>query len=88
MKTKPAGGYHLTPIPQGSYGDLDKIYEEVEELKDADAQGNRLMTLMELSDIMGAIRGYLEIHHPEMSLTDLIIMADATQRAFASGDRK
>ena len=86
--TDTPSGYHLSPIPKGTYGDLDKVYEEVAELKDAEAQGNRLMVLMELSDMMGAVRGFLEQHHPEMSLTDLIIMADATRRAFVTGARK
>lgn len=81
-------GYHETPIKKGHYGDLDKVYEEIDELKDAENQGNRLMVLMELSDVMGAIRGFLERHHPEMHLTDLIIMADATRRAFVTGARK
>lgn len=81
-------GYHLTDIKRGTYGDLSKIYEETEELKDADAQDNPLMVLLELSDIIGAIRGFLELKHPEISLTDLITMSDATHRAFITGDRK
>lgn len=86
--TDTPSGYHLSPIPKGTYGDLDKVYEEMAEVKDAENQGNRLMVLVELSDVMGAIRGFLEQHHPEMSLTDLIVMADATRRAFITGARK
>lgn len=81
-------GYHLTSIAKGTYGEIDKIYEEVEELKDAKQQDNTLMVLLEMSDIIGAIRGYLTQHHPELSLTDLIVMADATERAFLTGVRK
>lgn len=80
-------GYHLAQIARGIYGDLSKVYEEVDELKDAEEQGNRLMVLQELSDTIGAIRGFLQQHHPEITLTDLIIMADATRRAFRTGAR-
>lgn len=81
-------GYHLIPIMKGEFGELSKIEEELQELKDANEQGNRLMELVELSDLIGAIRGYLNSHYPDFSLTDLIIMADATSRAFESGSRK
>lgn len=56
LSTDTPSGYHLSPIPRGTYGDLDKVYEEIEELKDAEAQGNRVMTLLELSDTIGARR--------------------------------
>jgi DNA polymerase II large subunit len=81
-------GYHLAAITRGTFGDLSKVYEEIEEVKDAEKQDNPVMVLLELSDAIGAIRGYLRQHHPELSLTDLIIMADATERAFLSGSRK
>lgn len=87
-KTIETNGYHLSPIPKGTYGNLDKIYEEIDELKDAEKQDNCLMVLMELSDVIGAIRGFLEQNYPQISLTDLIVMADATRRAFLTGTRK
>ena len=79
--------YHLQPIPVGHYGEISKIEEELLELKDAQAQGIKIMELNELSDIMGAIEGYLEKHHPGMTLDDLIVMNKATRRAFESGHR-
>jgi hypothetical protein len=83
-----APGYHLTSIPRGTYGEISKVLEEVMELEDAENQGNQVMILLELSDIIGAIRGYLNKNYPNLSLTDLIVMADATQRAFVTGERK
>jgi hypothetical protein len=61
--------------------------EEVEEFKDALEQGVTLMALVELSDILGAIEGFLELNHPTISVTDLINMSDVTKRAFKSGQR-
>ncbi len=81
-------GYHLKEIKRGRYGEVSKIEEELNELKDALDQGNRIMELVELSDMIGAIRGYLNSYHPDFTLTDLIIMADATERAFKDGTRK
>ena len=81
-------GYHLDKIPRGHYGEVSKIEEEFHEFKDAVSQGNRIMELVELSDLMGAIRGYLYSYHTGFTLTDLILMADATERAFKDGTRK
>lgn len=80
-------GYHIRDIPRGLYGKISKIEEELLELKDAEEQGVRIMMLCELSDLIGAIRGYLDLHFPGMSIKDLEEMADATQRAFHDGTR-
>lgn len=82
-------GYHVSPIKRGVYGEISKIEEEVAEVVDAAGQGNRLMTLVELSDVIGAIDGYLSKHFGgEIILDDLIKLARATQRAFNTGGRK
>ncbi len=82
-------GYHLTDIPKGEYGQLSKVIEEALELKDAMEQGQKIMCLVELSDILGAIEGYLENHYGDMvTVTDLFNMAAATKRAFETGQRK
>lgn len=81
-------GYHKNKINKGTYGEISKIQEELEELQDAQQQNNKIMQLVELSDIIGAIQGFLTKHHPNITLNDLIIMADATNNAFKSGDRK
>jgi hypothetical protein len=80
-------GYHLKDIPRGECGDVSKIKEEVLELEDAIEQGNRVMQLCELSDIIQAVRLNLRMHHPGYTLDDLIVMADATERAFTDGTR-
>lgn len=80
-------GYHITSIPKGEFGELSKVVEELNEALDAKRQGSELMTLVELSDLIGAVSGYLEKHHPSMTLDDLIKMSDITQRAFKNGRR-
>ncbi len=80
-------GYHLKEPPRGEFGELSKIHEEAAELKDADEQGATLMVLQELSDLIGAIEGYLAKHHPTITLVDLIVMKDITARAFNDGTR-
>jgi hypothetical protein len=79
--------YHLRDIPKGVLGELSKVYEEIEEVKDSDEQGAKVMVLLELCDVIGAIESYLEKHHKSITLTDLIVMSDVTKRAFKSGVR-
>ena len=81
-------GYHKKEIEKGTVGELSKIYEEIEELKDADEQGVNLMVLLELSDVIGAIELYLSKHHKSISLDDLISMSRLTQEVFIGGFRK
>lgn len=78
-------GYHLTEIEKGELGEFSKIKEEFLEAKDSFAQGNPIMTLLELSDLIGAIEAYAINHN--MSLEDIIKMKDATKRAFKVGRR-
>jgi NTP pyrophosphatase (non-canonical NTP hydrolase) len=79
-------GYHNKEIPRGKFGEFTKIREEFLEAEDAIEQGNKIMLLVELSDLIGAIEGYCEKHNIE--LEDLIKMKDATKRAFMDGTRK
>lgn len=82
-------GYHLKHIEKGQIGELSKIIEEVEELKDSWEQKNKVMALLELSDIIGAISYFLENHYSnKITVEDLITMSLATKRAFQSGKRK
>jgi len=85
LKSKP--GYHLEPITRGIYGELSKIQEELDEAKDAEKQGVKIMLLTELSDMIGAVEGYLDNHHPDITLDDLRGMSNVTRRAFDSGTR-
>lgn len=82
------GGYHSVPIPRGEYGEISKIKEELLEAMDAERQGNVVMVLIELSDIIGAIDGYLEKRYKgAVTVKELVKMAEATQEAFKTGGR-
>lgn len=70
------------------YGEDSKIYEEVDEFADALDQGVAIMALVELSDLIGAIKGWLAKNHPSITLDDLVAMSAVTDRAFESGARK
>lgn len=85
MTEKP--GYHISHIPKGEVGESSKILEEVLELQDAEAQECKIMALVELSDLMGAIALYLDKHHPTTTMDDLLVMSHITRRAFANGHR-
>ncbi len=64
-------GYHLTAFPKGEFGELSKIEEEIREYQDALGQGVAIMALVELSDLYGAIQGYLAKHHPTLTVETL-----------------
>jgi len=81
-------GYHLREIKKGEFGEISKIEEELDELKESLEQGNKIMAICELSDIYGALVGYLEKHFPNLTMEDLKTMSDATTRAFKDGTRK
>lgn len=81
-------GYHLAKITAGVFGEDSKIYEEVDEFADALDQGVALMALVELSDLIGAIEGWLAKYHPSITIDDLRAMSDVTQRAFRAGHRQ
>lgn len=88
-KTKPPMGYHLSSITKGVYGEASKIFEETEEFRDAIAQGNKIMSLVELADMVGAMDAYLQKEYDgKIGMHDLLEMSAATRRAFATGDRK
>lgn len=80
-------GYHIRAIEKGSLGDVSKIREEVEELLDAHEQNVRIMELVELSDLVGAINAFLTQRHPGFSFDDLRMMNNVTARAFRNGVR-
>ena len=80
-------GYHITTIPSGVFGEASKISEEVAELIDAETQGCRIMMIVELSDMVGAIEAYLETQKLGVTMQDLQRMAHITKRAFKNGHR-
>jgi hypothetical protein len=80
-------GYHLRPIAtRGVYGEPSKIREELEELEESLEQNNRILALVELSDLYGALKGVAEKLGSNM--TEVAAMAAATERAFLDGTRK
>lgn len=82
-------GYHIAKITKAPYGTIEKIFEECEELADANNQDKTILILCELSDIIGAIEGYLEKQFENhIILDDLIEMAHLTKSAFQDGTRK
>lgn len=80
-------GYHIADIEKRRYGSLGKIIEETEELLDANRQGSTIMVLVELSDLYGAIEGFLAENYPQIKMHDLSKFSQITKRAFESGDR-
>lgn len=80
-------GYHLTKIDKHRYGTIDKIQEELDELVDANRQCSKVMMLVELADLYGAIEGYLQERFPGMEMHDLKKFSDITKRAFKNGHR-
>ena len=81
-------GYHKNQIDKGVYQEFSKIEEEFLECKDAHEQGVSLMLLQELSDLYGAIDGFLRKHHPSIGMEDLKKMHQRTASAFDDGTRK
>lgn len=81
-------GYHRAEIRKGVIGRLSKVQEELDEALDAEAQGDRIMLLVELSDMIGALEAYLEAEYVDFSLEDLISFSDKTRSAFHDGTRK
>ena len=80
-------GYHNKEIPRGKYGEFSKIREEFLEAEDALEQDNKIMLMVELSDLVGSIEAYCKLHH-NITLDDLITMKEATKRAFTDGTRE
>jgi phosphoribosyl-ATP pyrophosphohydrolase len=78
-------GYHVTNIEKGKLGSISKIQEELEELKDAEKQQSKIMMMVELSDLYGAIEEYCI--QQNITMEDLKIFSDITKRAFKNGRR-
>lgn len=81
-------GYHIKEIEKGIHGEFSKVTEEYMELRDARYQDSKIMQIMELSDLVGAIDAYvMKISNNSIDIKDLIVMTEATNRAFCSGER-
>lgn len=71
--------WHKKKITRGVYGEFSKVLEEVEEAEDALEQNNKLMYLIELSDIIGAIEGIAENYG--LTLEELITFSDKVKES-------
>jgi hypothetical protein len=80
-------GYHVNKIDKGELGKFSKVVEEFQELLDANEQGNPILELCELADIIGAIEAYTTTQY-NITLENLIEMKERTKEAFQEGKRK
>lgn len=78
-------GYHKKEIPKGVIGEFSKIEEEFLEAKDAFEQGDTILLLCELTDLIGAIEEKAKRHN--FTLQDLIEFSNKTKSAFKDGSR-
>lgn len=81
-------GYHKVKIKKGIIGQFSKIEEEFNELKDAVEQEDRILQLVELTDLLGAIDSYCFYQLNGFSLEELIKFTRKTQSAFKDGSRE
>lgn len=79
-------GYHLLSINKYGIYSPFKLHEESLEFVDAIAQGNKIMASVELSDLYGAMR--IQANSLGLTMRDLEIMCDATERAFKNNRRE
>lgn len=78
-------GYHTKEIEKGVLGEFSKIKEEFLELEDGYEQGNKLLMLCEIADLLGAISAYIKKYN--LDLEDILKMTRATESAFQEGSR-
>ena len=78
-------GYHVNKIPKGIYGEISKIQEEIFEFIDAKEQNVKIMEMLELSDIYGALEAVAAKY--ALTMEDLKAMSDRTKESFKSGER-
>lgn len=67
MSKEIQAGYHIKEIQKGQLGEQSKIYEEALELQDAIEQDCRIMQLVEMSDLVGAVE-YFAIKHDVLDI--------------------
>ena len=78
-------GYHKNEIKRGELGKISKVQEEVDEYVDAQQQNIRIMEMLELADIYGALEAVAENYG--LTMADLQKMSDVTKSAFKDGTR-
>lgn len=83
ISKKESFSWHNRKIKKGIYGEISKVEEELDEAREALEQNNKLMFLIELSDIIGAIEGIAEKH--DLSLEDLINFSNKVKESKRNG---
>lgn len=78
-------GYHKNEITKGILGYPSKIQEELEELKDAVLQEDKILTICEMSDLYGALEA-MALNYG-LTIDDLKKFSDKTKLAFKEGKR-
>lgn len=78
-------GYHKIEIKKGVYGEFSKIREEFEELQDSVGQGNKILIICELTDLVGAIEEFALKYG--VTLNELKNFSDLTKSAFKDKKR-
>jgi hypothetical protein len=78
-------GYHSIEIEKGLLGDSSKIQEELDELKDAEKQGVKILIHCELADLYGALAACADWYG--FTMDDLKAMSVLTAAAFENGKR-
>lgn len=76
--------YHNRTIPRGVVGEVSKIQEEVLELLDAEEQGLKIMQALEVSDILGACKCYVEENLKGISFDDCLAMMNKNNVVMAN----
>lgn len=79
-------GYSNSPIKKGELGEISKIKEEFNEFIDAVKQGNPIMGLVELSDLLGSIYKWADKYN--ICKEDLVKMEESTSQAFKDNVRR
>jgi phosphoribosyl-ATP pyrophosphohydrolase len=79
--------YHKNKIIKGELKEFSKIVEEFSELVDAYEQGDKVLQICEMTDLIGAIGLYSKDKF-NLTIEDLIDFSNKTKEAFKSGKRK
>lgn len=79
-------GYHKNEIQRGIYGQFSKIREEFQELEDGVNQGDKVLQIVELTDLVGAIEEYARLEF-NLTMLDLITFSNKTKSAFKENKR-
>ena len=79
--------YHRNEIQKGTIGEFSKIKEEFQELEDGYMQDDKILQIVELTDLIGAIEEF-SINKFGLNVNDLVKFSNKTKEAFREGKRK